>query len=131
MAQEIVGSGWSFPPKIGSQGGFALTREVSEIDQSILIILSTTPGERVMRPTFGSRLSEFIFEPANERTLAQVEEVVHEALAMWEPRIDVDRVTTMLDPTALNRILIDIEYIVKDTSDVRSLVYPFYSIPGE
>jgi len=45
-----------------------------------------------MRPTFGSRLSEFLFEPANERTLALVEEVVHEALAMWEPRIDVDRI---------------------------------------
>ena len=84
-----------------------------------------------MRPTFGSRLSEFLFEPANERTLALVEEVVHEALAMWEPRIDVDRVTTTLDPVTANRILIDIEYIVKDTSDVRSLVYPFYSIPAE
>lgn len=130
MSNEIIGRGWSFPPQIGAQGGLALTREVSEVEQSILIILSTTPGERVMRPTFGSRLHELLFEPANPRTLSLVEDYIREALGMWEPRIETDSVTAYLDHGTIGRILIDIEYTVKETNDERSLVYPFYHIPA-
>jgi hypothetical protein len=56
--QEIIGSGWAFPPKIDAQGGMAMTSERNELVQSIFIILSTAPGQRVMRPTFGCRLHE-------------------------------------------------------------------------
>ena len=54
MANEIVGRGWAFPLQIGSQGGFALTNQRSELEQAVRIILTTAPGQRVMRPTFGA-----------------------------------------------------------------------------
>ena len=131
MSNEIVGRGWSFPPNIGSQGGLALAKETSEIEQAMMIVLSTAQGERVMRPTFGSRLPELIFEPANKRTLALAEEYTREALAMWEPRISIDDVVAYLDESPTGRILIDIEYTINNSNDSRSLVYPFYSIPAE
>lgn len=131
MANEIIGRGWAFPPNIGPQGRLALTNERNEIDQAIRIILSTSPGQRVMRPTFGCRLHELIFAPNNSQTAARARRYVEEALRMWEPRIDVTRVDVQPDPEDTSRLLIEIEHEVKATHDRRSLVYPFYLTPEE
>ena len=131
MPQEIVGRGWAFPPKVGPQGRLSLTDERSEIEQAVLIILLTTPGERVMRPTFGCRLHELVFAPNNSETAAQANRFVKQALAMWEPRINVQSVKTRPDPDEQARLNIDIQYELKATHDQRSLVYPFYLIPEE
>jgi phage baseplate assembly protein W len=131
MAKEIVGRGWTFPPKIDAQGGIALTTERNELDQSILIILSTSPGQRVMRTTFGCRLHELVFAPNNSHTAAQARRFVEEALGMWEPRINVVKIEVYPDPKAANRLLVNIDYQIKVNHDRRSLVYPFYLIPEE
>jgi hypothetical protein len=109
----------------------ALTDERSELEQAILIILTTAQGERVMRPQFGSRLHELVFAPNNSATAAEACRYVEEALAMWEPRIRVSDVTAAPDPDRENALMIEIEYEVKATKDKRSLVYPFYLIPEE
>ncbi len=129
MSKEIVGSGWSFPPRVDPQGGLALTNDRSELVQAIYIILSTSPGQRVMRPTFGCRLHELVFAPNNSHTAAQARRYVEEALGMWEPRINVMQVDVNPDPKEHNRMLIEILYQVKANHDRRSLVYPFYLIP--
>jgi len=131
MSENIIGHGWAFPPKIDAQGGLALTNTRSEITQAIEIILSTSPGQRVMRPTFGCRLHELVFAPNNSHTAAQARRYVEEALGMWEPRIQVHSVNVRPDPDAHSRLLIEVEYEVKSSHDRRSLVYPFYLIPGE
>jgi len=131
MSKEIVGSGWSFPPRIDPQGGLALTNDRSELVQAIYIILSTSPGQRVMRPTFGCRLHELVFAPNNSHTAAQARRFVEEALGMWEPRVNVMQVDVNPDPKENNRLLIEILYEVKANHDRRSLVYPFYLIPME
>jgi uncharacterized protein len=131
MTKDIVGRGWAFPPKIGPQGGLALTSGLSELDQAVEIILTTSPGQRVMRPGFGCRLQELVFMPNNNQTAAQARRYVEEALGMWEPRIRVVNVEVGPDPDSSNRLLIEIEYEVKSTHDKRSLVHPFYLIPEE
>ena len=131
MPKDIVGRGWTFPPRIGPQGGMALTDERSELDQAILIVLTTAEGERVMRPHFGSRLHELVFAPNNSSTAAEACRYVEDALAMWEPRIRVTSVNAGPDQDRENALLITIEYEVKATKDKRSLVYPFYLIPEE
>ncbi|MGC9466968.1 MAG: GPW/gp25 family protein [Anaerolineae bacterium] len=131
MPEEIVGRGWAFPPHIGPQGGIALTHERNEIDQAIHIILSTSPGERVMRPTFGCRLHDLVFAPNNSHTAARARRYVEEALGMWEPRVNVIRVDVRQDPDEANTLIIEIDYEIKATHDQRSLVYPFYLIPEE
>ncbi len=131
MPEEIVGRGWAFPPHIGPQGGLALTHERNELDQAIYVILSTAPGERVMRPTFGCRLHDLIFAPNNSHTAARARRYVEEALGMWEPRIRVTQVDVRQDAEAANALIVEIHYEVKATHDQRSLVYPFYQIPEE
>ena len=49
MSDDIIGKGWRFPPRIGRHGGIALVGGETEIEQAILIILRTAPGQRVMR----------------------------------------------------------------------------------
>lgn len=131
MTNDIIGRGWAFPPGIDAQGGLALTSDYSELEQAIIIILTTSPGQRVMRPSFGCRLHELIFAPNNSQTAARARRFVELALARWEPRIRVVEIETGPDPDSANRLMIHIEYEVKVTHDVRSLVYPFYLIPEE
>jgi len=128
---DIVGTGWTFPPQIGPQGGVALSNEYNEIEQAMKIILLTSPGQRVMRPTFGCRIHELLFAPNNDATAAQAMRFVEDALAMWEPRIIVNDVHVYPAPNQANRLMIDIQYQLKATSDPRSLVFPFYLIPEE
>lgn len=131
MAQDIVGSGWVFPPKIDAQGGLALTSEVSELEQSMIIILTTSPGQRVMRSTFGCRLHELVFAPNNNQTAARARRFVEDALRMWEPRVTVVEVDARPDPDNAASLVITIQYEVKATHDRRSLVHPFYLLPEE
>ncbi len=131
MTNEIVGRGWAFPPRIGPQGGFALTNDRNELDEAIEAILTTALGQRVMRPTFGCRLHELLFAPNNSQTHAQARRYVEDALGMWEPRIRVQDVQITADNNDNGRLLINITYKIKATHDRRSLVHPFYLIPGE
>lgn len=126
---ELIGTGWAFPLTVGAQGGLSLATDKNEIEQSIVIILSTGIGERVMRPTFGSRLSELLFEPCNKQTLSLAEQYVGDALGMWEPRIEVNEVVASLSDESRGMLYVDIDYTVKTINDKRSLVYPFYTIP--
>jgi phage baseplate assembly protein W len=131
MPTDIIGRGIAFPPRIGPHGVLALVGEEKELEQSIEIILRTVPGQRVMRPDFGCYLQELTFAPNNTQTASQAERYVQEALDMWEPRIQLNSVRARRDGDGGERLLIHIDYEVKTTHDRRSLVYPFYIIPGE
>ena len=128
---DFIGTGWNFPPKLNSRGGIALASDEDKVAQSIHIILSTPIGQRVMRPTFGSRLHELIFAPMNPETFGLAEMYVQDALNFWEPRIQVLEVTAGTDGAQPGVLLITIRFSIKATHDERSLVYPFYQIPGE
>jgi phage baseplate assembly protein W len=98
----------------------------ANIEQSILLILGTAPGERVMRPTFGCRIHEYVFYPNNASTASLVAYHAREALVKWEPRIDDITVSSYPDSAAENVLLVDITYRVIRTNDLRNMVYPFY-----
>ena len=60
-----------------------------DIRQSILIILETAPGERVMRPNFGCGIHELVFAALDSTALQRIRSVVEEALRRCEARIEV------------------------------------------
>lgn len=128
---DFLGTGWAFPPKPDGRGVMALVSGEEDIKQAIWIILSTPIGQRVMRPTFGSRLHELVFAPVNPSTCGLAEMYVEDALGFWEPRIEVLDVIARPDPDQAHILRIEIHYRIKATHDERSLVYPFYRIPGE
>lgn len=116
---------------IDTRGGIALVQGEQEIEQSIWIILLTSPGQRPLRPEFGCRIHELAFAPNDSATAGLAAYYVREALAQWEPRITVTRVEANPDPDDPALLIVTIDYDIKATHDRRSLVFPFYRIPGE
>lgn len=128
---SFVGRGIRFPMTIDASGSIAFADAAESTDSSIRVILSTAPGERVMRAGFGCRIWDLLFEPVNANTLGLMAEAVRQALAQWEPRVDVEDVNVVPDDTDSALVRIYITYRMRTTNDRRNLVYPFYVIPHE
>ncbi|MET2717829.1 GPW/gp25 family protein [Streptomyces harbinensis] len=129
MGQQFVGSGWAFPPRTNATGSIALVSGAQEIEESIRLILATTPGERPMRPEFGCPLNDYVFAPADAGTAGQLAYEVRLALERWEPRVTVADVAVRFDRVNDGVLYLDISYSVRDANDPRNLVFPFYVIP--
>ena len=130
-AADFIGRGITFPMRVDQSGTIAMSRGAEDIDASLRMVLLTAPGERVMRPLFGCRIWELMFEPINANTLGLMGEAVREAIGRWEPRVIVQDVRVEPDRGDVGQVLIDVDYLVKSTNDQRNLVYPFYVIPRE
>ena len=126
VINDILGTGFHFPFGVDEHGGIAMTRREQDIEESIHTILRTARGERPMRPQFGSRVHELVFAPNNATTWGLMQQYVEEALGWWEPRIELLSVDVVADPEDTSRIVTNILYKVKATSDKRALVFPFY-----
>ena len=129
--QDILGTGWAFPLQLDPQGRMAQVRGPVNVEHAIQMILLTRKGERIMRPEFGSQLHELVFEPNDEMTMGLAAQYVRDALAMWEPRIRVEAVDVTSDDDDASVMHISIQYEIKATHDKRSLVLPYFTIPGE
>lgn len=130
MAKEFLGRGWKFPITIDDRGGIALSQYEQKIRESIIIILSTAKGERVMRPDFGCDINEFTFSIINTSTLTLIKSAVKEALLLWEPRIEVLEVETSSEKINDGILLVRIDYKIRTINTQFNLVYPFYLKPG-
>lgn len=123
---EFLGRGWSFPVETQEDGTIAMAEGETDIEQSIRIILSTAPGERVMRPEFGCGIHDYVFATIDTTTLNLIAEDVETALARWEPRIEVLSIDAEMADSARGRLDVEIEYRVRQTNQEANLVYPFY-----
>ena len=128
---DFLGVGWAFPVGLDARRQVALARHEHDIQQAIYMILLTPKGQRVMRPEFGCQIHDLIFAPNDSTTAGLAEYYVKEALAQWEPRITVQAVTVVPDERVSDCLSIHIDYQIRTTHDRRSLVFPFYRIPGE
>lgn len=130
-AVSFVGRGILWPMGVDHTGALALSSGADDIDRSMRIVLATAPGERVMRPQFGCRIWELMFEPVTANLLGSMADAVQEAVAQWEPRVEVSEVVVLPDDDDASLVRIVVKYVVRTTNDERNLVYPFYVIPRE
>lgn len=125
-AWKHLGMGWGFPILPDREtGDLPVVRGPEKVSQSILLILETERGERLMRPDFGAGLRRFLMKPNTVSTRKQIEREVTISLTRFEPRIELQRVTVSAgaDPALA---LIEIEYVHKRDRSPANLVYPFY-----
>lgn len=128
---DVVGTGFAWPLGVDHTGAIAMTPAGAGLEDAIRVVLLTAPGERVMRPHFGCRIWDLLFEPVNANLLGLISQAVREALAQWEPRIEVEEVRPVQDKDDSGLVRIAITYRIRATNDRRNLVYPFYVIPRE
>jgi uncharacterized protein len=125
--KSYLGCGWGFPVRLHEkEGTIRLSEYERDVQESIWIILSTAKGERVMRPDFGCGIHDLVFEVINTTTLAEIEVRVEEALATFEPRIDVTKVSALSGNGVDGQLRISMDYVIRGTNNQLNLVYPFY-----
>ena len=127
---DMLGRGVSFPFRAGPHGGIALASGETDVEEAIMLILSTSPGERRIRPEFGCDLHAFVFEGLTAATFGHIDRAIRVALDRWEPRIEVEGIAFTEDPDG-GTLFVDIGYRLRTSNSVRNLIYPFYVIPSE
>ena len=124
--KSFLGVGWKFPVDLDRRKGIAMSQFEENIEESILVILGTALGERVMRPDFGCAVHDLIFAPNNSNTHGLIIYYVKESLTKWEPRIQALDVKIKSDHNEPSKVNTAIKYQVIATNNVYNLVYPFY-----
>jgi phage baseplate assembly protein W len=134
MADDVksfLGTGWAFPPTFVKQPTQVQMRsEKEDIYESIYIILSTIPGERIMQPEFGCDLNRLAFEINDSTLIATFDHLIYNALLNFEPRVNyID--TQIIDRNQLDGVLhLQVNFTIIITNTRHNIVYPFY-LQGE
>jgi hypothetical protein len=127
--QKFLGRGWAFPPNFSRRGvnsGVDMVEGKEDIDQSLEILLNTSLGERVMQPTYGCNLKDYQFEPMNGSLVAQLRDLIANAILYHEPRIRLDKLEISEAESLEGKLLIQIDYTIRNTNSRYNYVYDFY-----
>jgi phage baseplate assembly protein W len=124
--KNYLGTGWSFPVRIGSSGGIATSSFEENIEESIKLILGTAVGERMMDPQWGAYIHDYVFHPNNPNTAAMVSMYAQQALQKHEPRVSNIQINAYPDPENESTLHLDIKYKVIHDNELRNMVYPFF-----
>ncbi len=131
--KRFLGVGWGFPPEFHKHGNMVSVKLVAEEDdirESLMILLSTRVGERIMQPAYGCRLHAMVFETINESTITEISDVIERAILFFEPRITLDHVNVDTQDIYSGKIDILLSYTVRRTNTRSNMVYPFYFSEG-
>ena len=128
--QSFLGRGWAFPPAFtkGPQT-VVMASDEEDIRQSLEILLTTSIGERFLRPTYGCDLRRYLFEPLDKGLVAYIRDLVNNAILYHEPRIRLTNLT-LETQAAEGTLLIELEYVIRSTNSRQNYVFPFYKDEG-
>ena len=101
--------------RVASTGGVDMVEGADAVRQGLLLLLSTIPGERVMRPDYGCPLHRLVFAPNDDTTAGLAIHYVRQAVERWEPRVDVVGVEADRDPELPERLEVTLDYRVRRT----------------
>lgn len=88
--------------------------DVDVINQSIELILSTYPGERLFNPSFGLGLERFIFNLSTSDEAENLLNMVANAIKTWEDRITLfESQMRLISNTDQNTVILIIPYQIK------------------
>src|SRR5262245_45967733 len=111
--------------RVSTRGGIEMVDGGASVQQAILLLLSTSPGERLMRPHYGCNLRSLVFSPNNDTTAGLAIHYVRQAIERWEPRVEVIRLDATQSPALPGQLEIYLEYRVRATQQTERLTYAF------
>lgn len=123
---SILGRGWSFPVTFKEESGtVALSEEEEDIKESLRILLTTSMGERVMRPEYGANMEDMVFESMNVTTANIITNRIQRAILFHEPRVEANNID-MVSDSANGTVNVTVEYTIIATNTRTNLVFPYY-----
>jgi len=124
---DFLGRGWSFPPSFSPDGTEIETvAGPKDIQESLCILFSTEPGERVMRSDYGCGLQPLVFAEMDQELVTTLRDQVTRAVLMHEPRIAPERVDVSDDPNQPGVLLVSLTYSIRGSNSRYNFVFPFY-----
>lgn len=129
--QNILGTGWSFPPTFSKQTkGVAMLSLEENIAKSVKIIVLTKVGERFLHPDMGTNLDDYMFSRnINSPEKSNLKRMIEFAIAENEFRVNVDNVE-IVNNQEKNGIEISVAYTIKANKSKYNMVFPFYYEEG-
>ena len=125
-SKAFLGRGWSFPPTFIKEGPYVDMAEAEEdIKNSLFILLSTTVGERIMQPEYGSQIHKLVFEPIDTTFSTFMTEQIRTAVLYFEPRITLESVEYLHDDFN-GKVDLKLTYSINGTNKRNNMVYPFF-----
>jgi phage baseplate assembly protein W len=107
-----------FPYRIDPGGRTATAEGAGHIRDLVEQILFTMPGERVMRPDFGSGLMQLVFQPNSEELATAVQFLVQGSLQQWLGElITVETVEVTSDQSSIEVV---VRYTIRRTQERRT-----------
>jgi phage baseplate assembly protein W len=131
VQKDFLGRGWSFPPTFDrALARVEMLEEEADVASSLVVLLGTAPGERVMQPLYGCDLSDLLFESLDTRMKTLMADKVESAILYHEPRIALESVAVDDSMELEGVVLIGVVYRVKSTNSRFNFVYPYYKREG-
>lgn len=126
----FLGRGWGFPPEFNkNKATVEMLSDEEDINSSLEILFSTTIGERIMQPKYGTNLKNLLFAPIDTSLRAYIKDLIETAILYFEARIKLDDI--ILEAKQEEGILlITLEYTIQSTNSRYNFVYPFYINEG-
>ena len=70
-------------------GDLITLKNENAIARAVRNIVSTTPGEKLFGPDFGSSVSEILFENVDDITAVSIKDEIRSSLSNYEPRVEL------------------------------------------
>ena len=113
--------GWPLLPQPDGDGVMRFPSLAQSVRDNLKVILSTRPGEQLLRPGYGAGLTDFLGQPDTITTRRRVYDRVTEAIGRWETRVDLDRVDVADAPGRRGQLRVEIAYRLRRTGEARTL----------
>lgn len=127
LDQRFLGTGWAFPPAFDARDRQALkVSHAQDVVESLRILFSTVPGERIMHPSYGCGLKRLVFEHVTESTLTELRSLIEKAVLFFEARITLNAVQIDTEGLPEGVLRLRLDYTLRQTNSRYNLVYPLY-----
>lgn len=108
MTRPLIG--WPLLPLPDEHGALQWPDLARSVRETIRIVLSTRPGEQLMRPEFGGGLDRLLHQPNTVATRREMRDLVQDALTRWEQRLLLDAVEVWEVPGEPSQVRVEIAY---------------------
>jgi phage baseplate assembly protein W len=106
---------------VTATGEVGMVEADAAVRQAIVMLLCTAPGERLMRPEYGSHLHRLLFAGNDQTTAGLAVHYVRSALLRWEPRVEIVDLDAAADPQVPERLTVTLRYRVRESRTVDTI----------